>query len=98
MTKRAVAFNDRGYRIGESHHNAKLTDHEVDVVRQLREEHGLTYSSLAEKFEVSVDLIRQICRYKLRCDTPARWRFVEVTGRYRIQYSGGKWGFREISP
>lgn len=68
-----VAFNECGMRIGETHHNAKLTDHEVELIRQLHEQ-GLTYERLAEKFEVSKWAIGMICRYQRREQTPARWK------------------------
>lgn len=32
---RMLAVNDRGYVIGEQHHRAKLSDHEVDLVLAL---------------------------------------------------------------
>lgn len=36
--KRAYVFvNEAGRRVGESHPRAKLTDHEVDLIRQLAE-------------------------------------------------------------
>jgi ribosome-binding protein aMBF1 (putative translation factor) len=74
----AVAVNEKGVRIGQGHQRAKVDDHDVDVIRELREEHGLTYRQLAEKYEVSKSLIRQICRYQIRCQTPFRWKIINV--------------------
>ena len=54
MKKDVVAVNERGRRIGESHPRAKLTDHEVDLIRELAEE-GLTYEDIARKFELPAD-------------------------------------------
>jgi hypothetical protein len=34
--------NDRGVRVGEDHQRATLTDHDVELMRQLREE-GIGY-------------------------------------------------------
>lgn len=70
-----VALNDGGYRIGETHHRAVLTDHEVDLLRELREE-GFSYDWLAEKFEISIWTVGRICRYERRAQTPARYRRV----------------------
>ena len=44
-----VALNAKNCRIGQDHHNATLSDHEVDLVVALHEE-GMTYVVLAEKF------------------------------------------------
>lgn len=70
---RRVAVNERGYRIGEDHPSAKLTDHEVEIVFQLREE-GLSYGAIARKLEVSKSLIRDITKGRKRAQTAARWR------------------------
>lgn len=68
-----VAVNEKGVRIGESHQNAKLTDHEVELIRQLHED-GLTYEVIAEKFECSKSTIAMICQYNRRAETVARWK------------------------
>lgn len=53
---------------GEHHHSAKLTDHEVALVRQLRRgERGYwTYARLAEKFEISKSQVRNIVKRRQR--------------------------------
>lgn len=63
---REFAVNDAGLRIGEDHPNAKLTDAEVELIRSLHEDDGMTYETLAEKFEVSRWAIGRICRYERR--------------------------------
>jgi hypothetical protein len=73
---RTISTNDRGYRIGEDHPNAKLTDSEVELVRQLHEG-GMIYADLAEKFEVSKWSISRICRYELRNQAPSKFRTIE---------------------
>lgn len=60
-----VKRNEIGYRIGDSHHNAKLTDHEIELVRQLRAD-GMKLRDLAKKFEVSKGHISKILRHALR--------------------------------
>lgn len=67
------AVNERGMRIGESHPGAVLTDHEVDLLLELRDE-GYSYSWLAEKFEVSKGTVAKICTGQRRCQHPAAWR------------------------
>lgn len=78
MTKVSVAINDKGARIGETHQCARLTNADVDMIRELREGHNLTYRVIAEKFEVSKSLVRQICRYQIRCQTPVRWKIINM--------------------
>lgn len=71
-----VAINELGRRIGEGHHNAILSDAEVDLLRDLREIDGLSYRVLAEKFEISKWAVGRICRYERRAQTPARYERV----------------------
>lgn len=75
-----IALNERGLRIGQDHQRAVLTDAEVELIRRLREE-GLRYIDIASKFEVSKSLIARICRFELRCQTPARWKSVHLPGQ-----------------
>jgi hypothetical protein len=42
----------KGHRRGEKHPRAKLTDHEVDLLIELRES-GMSFSLISEKMEVS---------------------------------------------
>ena len=58
--------NDRGRVVGQDHHRAKLTDHDVWLVHELCDA-GLSYSQIAEKFEVSKSLVAGICQWKRRC-------------------------------
>ena len=55
----------RGWRVGESHHRAKLTDHEVELIRLLREG-GMKLKEIARKFECTPENISQIVNYKTR--------------------------------
>ncbi|WP_205203172.1 hypothetical protein [Azonexus hydrophilus] len=75
--QRTVAINDAGLRIGEEHPNAKLTDAEVERIRDLHEFDGMTYKALAEKFEVSKWCIGRICRYERRAQRPTNWKTIE---------------------
>lgn len=51
---------------GQNHPLAKLTDHEVELIRYLHEHDGWGYRRLARVFEVSKAQIRRICGYKIR--------------------------------
>ncbi len=66
--RRRIMYAESGNRIGESHPKAVLTDHEVELLLELREENPAvhTYAWLAEKFEVSTMTVRSICRGRTR--------------------------------
>lgn len=91
-----VAVNDNGAVVGQDHWRAKLTDHEVELIRMLLAERaalmrtllaigtttgrtgrrlqaeGLSYASIAEKFEVSKSTIRDIATDRRRVQTVVR--------------------------
>lgn len=54
-----------GWRVGGTHHNAKLTDHDVELIRQLHEG-GMKCSEIARKFECSRQNISKIVNYDSR--------------------------------
>lgn len=68
-----VGVNEIGKRVGESHHHAKLTDSDVDMIRELHEQ-GVSYSQLAEKFEVGKSTIADIVKCRRRAQVPVVWR------------------------
>ena len=53
------ATNDAGHVIGEDHHRAKLTDHEIWLIHELRAA-GVRRSVIAEKMEVSFYTVCEI--------------------------------------
>lgn len=77
MGKNQVAVNAAGYRIGASHHRAKLTDDDIDLILYLRDE-GLSYASIAGKFDdgmtVSKSTVRDICVGRIRAQMPDRYK------------------------
>ena len=73
-----IPVNEAGLRIGEDHPNAKLTNADVERIRDLHENDGMTYKALAEKFEVSWHCIGRICRYERRAQTLANWKAIRV--------------------
>lgn len=58
--------NAKNLRRGENHPEAKLTDHEVELIRQFHEDEGYGYKRLAKKFETPIRTIRDICNYVYR--------------------------------
>lgn len=63
--KRSVSVNDRGHTVGEEHHRARLTDHDIELVRALRAE-GMGIVAIAAKFEVAFSTVAKYCRGTLR--------------------------------
>lgn len=49
------------YSKGQDHHKAKLTDHEVDLVLELRSE-GWLLREIADKMETPITTISDICK------------------------------------
>ena len=76
---RMVAVNERGHVVGESHPRAALTDHEVDLMLQLRDE-GYSIGWLARKFEVSKGCAQHILSGHNRSHVVADYRRVSVKG------------------
>lgn len=78
MTRRRyVALNERGYRIGESHHNCTIPQDVVDRLRDLHEEHKIGYRRLARMFNLSRGAVQKICNYTRRAQVPERWRRIK---------------------
>jgi DNA invertase Pin-like site-specific DNA recombinase len=69
-----VAVNEQGYRIGASHHNARLPDEMIDRIRDMHEDQAIGYRRLAKIFNLSRSTIQKICTYSRRAQTPERWK------------------------
>lgn len=54
-----------GRYFGSNHPKSVLSDHDVELVRQLAEA-GLSYAAIAEKMEISKSHVSILCRYKCR--------------------------------
>jgi hypothetical protein len=74
--RRYVEVTQRGVRVGETHHRAKLSNADLDQIFALHEA-GLGYRRIAQKFD---DLQGGISRYTIR-DV--------LTFRRRITLAGG---------
>jgi hypothetical protein len=75
-----VTYNERGNRIGESNPRAKLTDHEVDLLREMRDErkpdgsHRYSLGFLALRFKQPKSTVQDICSGRRRAQTVAQVR------------------------
>jgi len=74
--RRLLAVNEKGYRLGEDHHRAKLTNHEVDLVLELLAS-GMSERLVAEKMEISRRTVRDYKAAKTRAQAPAEYLLVE---------------------
>ena len=74
MARRYIGVDERGCRCGESHHRARLSDADVDLIRALREEYGLSLRAIALKFGCSKSTVRDIVDYRRRTAYPVRWK------------------------
>lgn len=54
-----------GWRCGESHHRAKVSDHDVELMRELHEE-GMKVSEIARKFDCARSTVSDIVHYRHR--------------------------------
>lgn len=72
MSWRYAAVNDAGRVIGSEHHNAKLSDDDIEMILALRDE-GLSYAQIAAKFDddikVGKTMVCYICTGKRRRQT-----------------------------
>ena len=80
-----VATNERGMRIGESHHNNKHPNDLVNQVRDMREIEGLSYGVICRRLDLPKSTVATICRYERRAQTVARWKQVETVTQEKPQ-------------
>ena len=69
-----VAVNEQGYRIGSSHHNARLPDDVIDKIRDMHEDNEIGYRKLSKIFNIPLSTIKKICKYERRAQTIDRWK------------------------
>ncbi len=74
MSTKVVPVNEYGRRIGDTHHKSRFTDEQINRIRDLREEFGLSYSQIAELFQCHKQTIASICQYRTRAQTPFGWK------------------------
>lgn len=66
-----VTRNERGWRTGESHPRARLTDAVVIEIRDLHEHRQMRYQQIIElfaerKLKLTYHVVRALCLYKRR--------------------------------
>lgn len=90
MAKRTfIGVNDDGRRVGESHHRAKLSDEEIELIRQLREllnpdgSYQWSYGAIAKCFQTSKGVIHDICSMRRRNQFAVGYKAVRIKGSSR---------------
>jgi hypothetical protein len=73
-----VGMDEKGYRVGEDHPNAKLTDAQVAQIRLLHEEGFVGYRTLSRLFKTPRSTISDICHYRRRASTLMGVKMVRV--------------------
>ena len=74
-TIKYVAITDQGYRIGQDHHRAKYTDHEIEEILNLVDS-GLSCYAVAKLLGIPRSTVRDWVSGRLRAHVPVRWRRV----------------------
>lgn len=69
-----IGVNEAGRRVGEDHPAADLSDREIELMRDLHENHGIGYRRLARMFEVPRARVQRICKYRVRAQRPTRFK------------------------
>ena len=84
-----VALNENGQRIGETHHRARLTNHDVDLIMELIDDADecrkagrgfLTDSEIADKFEIAKSTVHAYRHGLRRCQIPVSWKRIKAPG------------------
>jgi hypothetical protein len=90
-----IAVNERGYRIGTSHPNCKLSDATIELILELHDA-GLSYGQIAAKFDdpdeptVSKSMVYKVCQGLARAQVIARVKTiadaieVDISGWFEI--------------
>jgi hypothetical protein len=77
-----VGVNAHGHRLGEDHPRAKLTDHEVELIRELAEPSDgsppMSHRMIASKFEISRGTVGDILSCRRRACYAVAWRRVPL--------------------
>lgn len=84
MAGKQIGVNEGGRRVGESHHRSKLSDEQLESIRQLREmvddegKHPWSYGLLAKAFGTSKGHIHDIVSHRRRNQFVVEFKTVRV--------------------
>jgi hypothetical protein len=66
MAIRRCRRGEKGRLAGERHPNARYTDHEIELMRDMHANHGFGYRRLARIFECSRGYVRLVVKFSRR--------------------------------
>ena len=69
---RLVGTNDRGYRVGSYHQNAKIPDEAVEQARDLHDS-GTSLKAIAALLGLTYRTVCKLVYYERRAQLPTRW-------------------------
>lgn len=75
-----IQIGEYGKRVGETHGRAKLGDHEIDLVHQLKEE-GMSSTEIADKMEISRRYVYNLANFERRASIVAQYRRMARRGK-----------------
>ena len=78
-----ISYNEQGYRVGQGHHNAKLTDQRVEELISDRDK-GMTYLQIARKYGLSKSGVAGIISGRRRSQVVAvekKKAYVSIRGK-----------------
>lgn len=58
--------NQKGYRVGQGHHRAKLTDEQVAQIRERYMAYVCGYETLAREYGCAPSTVRDIVQFRTR--------------------------------
>lgn len=77
MPRKLVAYNELGFRIGETHPRSTISDELVETVREYHEDRGWSYERISRRFKLSYPTVAKLCRYERRAQVPDKWKRVD---------------------
>ena len=69
-----IAVNARGDRLGQDHPQAKLSDGDIELMRELRLRYNLSYAEIGRKFEVAKSHVWRVVNCLQRAQIPAGYK------------------------
>lgn len=81
MKKITFGVDDKGNVLGEARHRAKLSDADVELIRDIYDEGLASYATLAGVFGVKKATIYDIVNFRRRATTPAAYKTVLAAER-----------------
>lgn len=78
MKRVSYGVDEFGNPLGEAHLNAKLSDEDVEHIRDLYDTGMVSYATLGLLYNVSKESIADICKFRRRAATPVAYKTKRV--------------------